>query len=275
MVNVRYVNSIGEEIDFTKWPIMLSEIEELIGNEWSYSTTSGGKINSFTKTTTSKDITIQIFAASKEEYKRLLNNFTRITEIDIENETAGRLEINDYYLPCYITAWDYEEFEEEFYTVDKKVKITAEKWIWYKAIKYEFIHEDIPDTSGRGYPYEYDYDYSMGSGFINSLYNEHFAACDFIMKISGYALEPAVTIGDHVYRVKETIQANEILTIDSRKKTVILTKNNGVQVNLFSKRDRSSYIFEKIPSGESRVYWNSGFNFELTLYEERSEPKWT
>lgn len=265
---------MGEEIDFTKWPIMLSEIEQLIGNEWSYSTSSGGKINSFTKATTSKDITIQVFASSKEEYKKLLNDFTRITETDVENETLGRLEVNDYYLLCYITGWDYEELEEDFYTADKKIKVTAEKWIWNKETRYEFIHDDIQDTSGRGYPYGYDYDYAIGSGYIDSLNNSHFGKCDFVMEISGYAIEPAVTIGGHIYRVNEIIQTNETLTIDSRKKTIFLTKNNGVQVNLFSKRDKSSYIFEKILPGENRVYWNNGFDFKMTLYEERGEPRW-
>lgn len=273
-MSVRYVNSIGNIINFTSWPLMILEPEKLLRNEWSYSVVSSGKINNFIKDLTSRDISVQIFADSEKEYHEILNDFTRITEIDIRNETPGHLEIDDYYLPCYVTAWEYEEYEENFYTTNKKITVTAEEWSWYKISRKEFIHEDIPDTSGRGYPYGYGYDYSMGSGYINYLNNEHFAPCDFIMKISGYAYEPSITIREHIYRVNETVLANEILTIDSKKKTIILTKSNGVEVNLFSKRDKSSYIFEKIPSGESQLYWNSGFNFEITLYEERSEPKW-
>lgn len=273
-MNIKYVNSNGEIINFTKWPLMLSDPEQLIGSEWLYSTSGSNKINNFEKAVTSKEVTVQIFADSEGEYKRLLNDLVRITENDLKKETPGQLEINGYYLECYITAGNYGEFEEDFYAAEKKIRVTAEKWIWFKTTRYEFIPENTLDTDGRGYPYGYDYDYSMGSGYSNYLNNEHFAPCDFIMKIKGYVIKPSITIGSHIYRVNETVQANEVLTIDSKKKSIILTKNNGIEVNIFSKRHKKSYIFEKIQSGKNKVFWNSGFNFEISLYEERSEPKW-
>jgi carbamate kinase len=71
------------------------------------------------------------------------------------------------------------------------------------------------------------------------------------------------------------IASNEHVTIDSTTKTVILTKGNGEQVNLFNLRNKESYIFEKIPSGMSIVSAsNDQIRFEITLLEERSEPKW-
>jgi alginate O-acetyltransferase complex protein AlgI len=34
-------------------------------------------------------------------------------------------------------------------------------------------------------------------------------------------------------------------------------------------------VFEKIPSGNNIVVWDGNWGFDITLFEERSEPKWT
>ena len=46
-------------------------------------------------------------------------------------------------------------------------------------------------------------------------------------------------------------------------------------ISKFSDRNRDDYIFEKIPSGSNDVSWDGAFGFDVTLLEERSEPKWT
>jgi hypothetical protein len=84
-----------------------------------------------------------------------------------------------------------------------------------------------------------------------------------------------VTIDGHDYRVDASIANNEILTIDSVNKTIVLTHEDGRTENLFNQRYRYSYIFEKIPPGQLNVASNSNFKFEVILLEERSEPKWT
>ena len=70
------------------------------------------------------------------------------------------------------------------------------------------------------------------------------------------------------------VETNEFLTIDSVLKTIVLTKRDGSTENCFNYRNKDSYIFEKIPSGTSNIS-SGNFNFEITLLEERSEPKWT
>lgn len=137
-----------------------------------------------------------------------------------------------------------------------------------------YITEGVPQGDGKGYPYDYPYDYANASN-NGKIYNQHFVPCNFLMQISGYALNPIITIGDHVYQVDATVQEGELLTIDSREQTITLTRSNGVVENLFSKRNKDSYIFEQIPSGSSDVQWNGAFSFSITLFEERSEPKWT
>lgn len=253
---------------------MILDYDSILSTEWSYTTATNGRLYGFKRGLKEKEVMLQIFADSTEEYNNLLNNILSIMEKDVIEEIPGKLWINDYYLKCYITASDYEELEEDFYSTDKKIKILAERWIWIKETVKHFIHTDKPDSDGRGYPYGYDYDYTLGGGYLDQLLNSHFASCDFLLEINGYVRNPSISIGNHIYRVAETVQEYEKLSIDSRSKTIILTKNNGVAVNCFAKRDKSNYIFEKIPAGTTNVYWNSGFDFDITLYEERSEPKW-
>ena len=50
---------------------------------------------------------------------------------------------------------------------------------------------------------------------------------------------------------------------------------SGYTINWFDKRGRDNYIFEAIPTGINAVTWNGTFDFDLTIIEKRSEPKWT
>lgn len=268
----KYVNHVGEVLEFGKDGLFANS-NDLRDYSWNYDSNKN-RIENFRKGVVNKTIPVQIVANSEEEGLLKKNQLFEIFEKDVIAEQAGKIIIGDYYLHGYVYASQKSEYLTHKNMLTTSISIVGDTDAWIKVTRKEFIHQDVPDTTGRGYPYGYNYDYSMGNGYLNNIFNDHFASCDFIMKISGYAFEPTVTIGEHIYRVRETVQANEVLTIDSKAKTIILTKNNGVQVNLFSKRDRENYIFEKIPSGDLPVYWNSGFNFEITLFEERSEPKW-
>lgn len=272
-----YVNHNNRQLNLTSWPIMAQNVESVLNHNWKYSIAGNEKkaaIISFYKQVEERELKLAIFADSKEDFGSLMNDIHRTIEEDIDDMQPGRLVIGSYYLPCYILAQNYEEYEEDYDTTDVNLTVIAERMVWIKETRKEYIWTENIDTEGRGYAYGYDYDYTMGSGNVAKIRNTHFASCNFVLKISGYAKNPMVTIGDHVYRVMETVQKNEILTIDTRNKTIVLTKNNGVQVNCYSKRDKSSYIFEPIPAGEQRLYWNAAFNLEITLYEERSEPLW-
>ena len=51
-------------------------------------------------------------------------------------------------------------------------------------------------------------------------------------------------------------------------------RNNGVMVNLFDLRGKEFSVFEPIPGDVVTVTWNGSFGFDITLFEERSEPAW-
>ena len=82
-------------------------------------------------------------------------------------------------------------------------------------------------------------------------------------------------MSDHIYQVFGTIRAGETLVVDSLAKTIMLSTVSGTRVNWFNNRNRENYIFEPIPAGQSNILYNGSFAFDLTVIEERSEPKWT
>lgn len=268
----KYVNHVGEVLEFGKDGLFANS-NDLRDYSWNYDSNKN-RIENFRKGVVNKTIPVQIVANSEEEGLLKKNQLFEIFEKDVIAEQAGKIIIGDYYLQGYVYASKKSEYLTNKNMLTTLISIVGDTGNWYKVTTQGFFHTDEPDPNGRGYEYGYEYDYAIGSGHTDIMTNNHFAPCDFIMTIKGYAHNPAVSINGHIYRVKDVVQEYETLTIDSKKKTIILTKNNGVEVNLFSKRDKSSYIFEKIPHGELQIYWNSGFDFEITLFEERGEPKW-
>ena len=70
------------------------------------------------------------------------------------------------------------------------------------------------------------------------------------------------------------VGVNEYITIDTKAKTIYLTRIDGAQVNLYNLQDREFYIFTPIPAGQNTISWDGSFPMEITIFEERGEPKW-
>ncbi|MCI8507563.1 MAG: hypothetical protein HFJ06_03210 [Lachnospiraceae bacterium] len=272
-MEIIYENHLGEKLNLTQWPFMIQNPENLLGTEWSYS--QSGNTFDFFRELKEKEAVISVFADNEAEYTDVISRMLVIFEKDVIEGIPGKIWLNGYYLQCFIKKSEYDEFEEDFYTTDKKIAILAKKWTWIKETKISYVHEDIPDLNGRGYPYRYPFDYSRGKGYTGILNNNHFADCDFSIRIRGYTKNPYIKIGDNIYRINGVIPLGDILEIDSQHKKITLTKENGMEENFFKARDRGNYIFKKIPSGQLDIYWNGSFDFDVTLLEERSEPDWT
>lgn len=74
--------------------------------------------------------------------------------------------------------------------------------------------------------------------------------------------------------VNDTLEANEHITIDSRKKTIIKRLANGTEQNIFYKKATGNSIFTEIPPGDVLVSWNGEFGFDILAFKERSVPEW-
>lgn len=163
--------------------------------------------------------------------------------------------------------------------MENAVKILVPYPYWCSESTKTFLKGNIKDKGDETdpylyYPFGYPYQYSapQDERFIQ---NDHYAACDFKMVIFGPCTNPAIMINGHLHEVRASIHDGERLEIDSRNHTVHRHMNDGRIENLFNLRNKENNLFEKIPNGRCNVLWNiEAFGFDLTLYKERSEPKW-
>lgn len=262
-----YINHLNQSIVLGPGNILLGE-NSVRDYEWKYNT-QYSKIAGFKRGITTFKIPIVIVDAEKNE---IADEMFSIFERDIEAEKPGKLICGDYYMTGYITAKENRDF---VYHKIIKIELTfaTDEPFWIKETDNAFIEGSMGD--GLDYPWDYSFDYTNSLN-ISILNNANFTSSDFRLVIFGPCNNPQINIGGHLYNVDVEVGENEYLTIDSYNKTVYLTKKDGAKINEFANRNVDSYIFEKIPSGQSNVSWSDGIErFVITLIERRSEPKWS
>ena len=247
---------------------------------WSYDTINS-RISRFYRPITNRKLPLVIICENAEAAITVKNRLLELAETDIEARKPGKIYIGDYYTNGYITASVKTEYLIAKHYCKIELKLTSDDPMWYRDQHFVFNPSQIAHIgngmdyglSGQGgFDYPYDYSFSEKGKTI---------VCDSVrgsavkLRIYGEATNPTVVIGGHTYGINGTIQAGESLLIDSIAKTITLTTASGSKENWFDKRNRDSYIFEPIPSGQHFATWDGSFAFDLIVIEKRSEPRWT
>lgn len=273
--NFIFENHLGKRFEGLENRVFLNE-NDLRDYSWSYNTLNG-KITRFFRSVESKKIPLIVYCESDAKALEIKNQLHEMAEADIVAEIPGKIYIGDYYTKGYITASEKSDYLITKRLCQLTLTFTTDDASWYKEERHAFpanMKSDIGIGSGSEYPFDYPYDYTLAT-------NGKKIVCDsvksnaFKLRIFGYAKNPSITVGGHHYTINGTVGVGESLLIDSVNKTIVLTTATGAQFNWFDKRNRASYIFEPIPSGQNTVTWNGSFGFDLTVIEKRSEPKWT
>ena len=281
-MKIFYENSKGHRLELSRWPLMLQEPERLFAHEWSYDTigntgTPTG-INSFYKGVTEKTAEVSVFAKDEAEFKSAIDGFHRIVDIDPPQKSPGKLYIDEeQYMRCYIFATEMANWDYGFDSVDFSIRLVTDYPYWITEKKVSFYPAASESTDGsRDYPYGYPYGYKP-TGVREYLTNTHYSPVPFTMQVFGPCINPRIEINKHVYEVLVTLQKDEYLDICALvgKHTVVKVSKDGTQVSCFNLRNWESSLFKPIPEDTSTVEWNGSFGFDITLYEERSEPRWT
>jgi hypothetical protein len=71
-----------------------------------------------------------------------------------------------------------------------------------------------------------------------------------------------------------TLSSGEYATIDSKTKKIRKYAIDGEEENIFHLRDRESYIFKPIPEGNISVMRSKNIGLDISIYDERGEPRW-
>ncbi|WP_461818253.1 phage tail protein [Faecalimonas sp.] len=264
-----YENHRGVKLDFTKPPYLARDISELPNFDKSYSITNN-QLNLETQPG-ELPITINVLADTKEEYDNACDFLHETMEQDALLNKQGKIYFNGQYVLCTLVGSVKKDWCMGVDFQLNYLRFVAVKPFWIKETEYHFKTASVTSTGNKQYPYKYPYRYANGmkDSFV---INEHIAPVHFKLRIYGTCANPFIVIGGHTYRVQTILETGEYLEIDSVSETVIKTKVDGTKVNVF--HYRSEDCFKKILPGRRTINWPGQFDFDLILYEERSEPKW-
>ena len=278
MKKLIYENHKGETLDLLNWPYMWQG-ENVFDYGWQYESMSNGKkggiISGFYKDITEMDCQLVICSKTEKEFKDAMNNFYKTVEKDVRATTPGRLITDDdQYMICYFIQSEKTYWRKGIKTSMNGLILVTEKPFWCKDIKYSFSENqiiEIPDYEFLDYPYNYNFDL-LFSNTKGAVINDEIGDAEFEMVIYGQTENPNIAIGKNRYKMNLTLEQNEYLIINSRDKSIKRYKANGQIINEFNSRDKEKSIFAPIPAGSSQVESNA--YFDLTVYQERSEPIW-
>lgn len=277
MIEVRYVSSNRKEYNLIG-DKMRSTSGVFHDYEWDPETVSqkmGDKVTGFTKKAKTYSLTLTV-RGKLEERKSLIDELTDEFEHDIINITPGRIYFGEWYIDCYIKnkttgisgTWNnWTELSVGIYC-------PYPSWIREESRLFTAVLPETEQGIYLDYEYDYNYDYTMPYGGDVIWQVDHFAPCEFLMTIFGPCTDPRVVINRKIYQVYVTLAENDYLQIDSRENTVIKYAANGIQQDIYDLRAKQESIFDPITPGNIRVVWPGDFGFDLTLYCERSEPRW-
>ena len=233
----------------------------------------GENIKEFGKDAVQYEITLN-FRGELSERKKELDEIREDFERDILDKKPGRIYFNNYYIDGYCIESETGVSNTRNTWSENRIIFYCPYPFWIKEYSYYFKASEITSTNNKRYANKYAYRYANG---LNNTYitNEHYAECNFHMNIYGPCVKPSVYIGGHEYHVNAILEAGESWEIDSAAETVTKVMNSGKRVNMFHYRSFGSTLFQPIQTGMQNIFWDGKFDFDLILFEERSEPKWS
>ncbi len=283
---IKYINHVNEVLEFGQDGLFANE-NDLRDYDWD-AVSANDRISEFTKGIVNKSIPVFIRCQTESEGLAVKNRLFEVIEKDVLVAQHGKLIVGDYYCKCFLTGSSKDKYLVDKRLLKTNLTMTTDFPSWIKETTVVFrptvsggSDDNVVVNSGivtgkRNFDYNYDYPFDYTSEMLNkTLNNTGFVASAFKLIIYGACTNPVIHIAGHTYQVNADIGENEHLSIDSLTKTIILTHYDGTEENVFNKRNKNSYIFQPIPSGQNIVTWDGYYGFDVILYEERSEPKWT
>lgn len=267
-----YTNHLGERIELGSGGYFVNA-NGLHDYAWTPSS-RGGRIASFSRGVTKYTLPVAVTGGTEAEATARRNRLLDVTDADVDAMQPGRLTIGDYFLRCYIMASQKKQYNRDRRFYLTTLTVVSDDAYWVKEYTSSFSSELATGASGAlDYPYDFAFDY-MSPLLVQAVNNVSYAPADFILNLYGPCENPVVRVAGHEYAVSHSAAAGEYITIDSRARTLTLTKASGVKVNIFKDRGLTDYIFERIPAGTSSVTWDGELRFDLTVLARRSEPLW-
>jgi len=266
--SMTYINSSKQKIEFGKGNILIKS-NGFRDYAWSYNT-AYKKVTTFTKDIREIPLDVLIYGVdARDKAQKMFEMF----EKDVLTKTPGTLYIGDYYIKGYFYGIQKQVYLEKD-VVKERLMFVTDSDRWTKEVTTTFRLNESQSEDVHGFPYDFPYDYNSNI-FVNELYNSSYVPEDMIITLYGECHDPSITINHHEYSLENVdVDSGKKVVINTLKKTVELVDEEGNAQNIFSHRNKDSYIFEKLQTGTNLVSTSNVGVIGITILYKRSEPEW-
>ena len=276
-MSISYMNSSGKTFEFTKdngIRVMDADFHkysyEYEGSELEF----GIEKEKFKKKPCTYPVKLYFYGSANKRSQRM-NELHDAAEFDRSNRKRGKLFRGDWYIGCYIIEGDSYSHENLNGVTVKDISFFCPYPFWIREVSKQFMPAIIPGIQdGLDFQFDYPFEFANNGPGTEKWFVDHYMPCDFEMTIYGPCIEPKIYVNRYQYQIHTMLEEGEYLTIDSRRNSVIKYKRNGEIENIYNSRDFSYSVFKKMPCGLMYFDWNGMFGFDLTMFLERSKPKW-
>lgn len=292
-MRILYTSSEGQQFDFSTLSDAqtprVTRIKAADFHKWEYWPEGtplqyGLNVSRYTRDAAQYETQLYIYGtpAEREEF---LESFHNAIMHDIALNSPGVLTWGDWQISAVVLSSDtYPHGELEHVTVNDLVFYCPDPR-WMQPERHYFSGELEEDETEVSWSNEFPADFTNRNRTIVAPANfiaprtpktytlaiGHHIPSDFTLKIYGPAVSPVIRIGDSNYGLRYSIPGYMYAEIDSRNHTVMLSDGT----NLFNYRLSETSVFTKIGYGRVPIIPNGTYDFELTIFKESDEPRWS
>ena len=288
-LEITYTSSNGTSFNLRSFDGLKLEKADFHKYSWKRNVESrryGERLLSFGKAAQTYKCTF-LFRGGIMERLAQLDAFHKATEYDITHKTPGRIKWGIDYIDCYIVESDTGPKDDGSAYTKNDVTIYCPSPFWIEEVTTLIM----PTTQGsratdkgyaadrtipNSYPYSYSYPYAPNAVFIDV---DHFTESPFKLIVYGPCTDVSINISGNIYKVDHQVLRNQYMVIDSREdipanRKCYIVSESGIITNTFDYRDPQYELFKPVPAGDVIVTFERTHSAELTLFLQRSEPRW-
>lgn len=275
MQSLEYVCAATDERIGFEGPLYGETLTGLRARVWDYSLASRG-MTGITRKAREATVTVKI-----HDSPATLDLLRRLADADMASGNPGTLVADgEWEAKAWITKSEPQSITPTM--VETQLTIVLADGVWRRSTMTHFTPRYDSGTSDLDYPHDYPHDFA-GMALGAEIVNDTSIPQPVKLTIFGPCAQPYVIIGTNRYEVDVTVPSGSRLEIDGTGdvRTVTMVSGTGLATNCFAQavrgsgKDSGRYVFQPLAPGTQSVSWPGGFQFDLTVCEERSEPPWT
>lgn len=272
MMDLRYVNSRGESVDFGYRRGMW-----LYGETDIFDMSQGH--NSVDEVITSfksgiRKLKLRAILAAGDLAER--DRFTDVISYDTRLCRHGRLEAGVSYMECFVSSYEVSHCTEDDFAV-YDLTIVTDRPVWVRKSSVVLMATSGQKRGGLNYPHGYPHNYLKSDRAARQFENPFSLPCSVDIAFPGPCRDPYVIIAGNRYQVMEDVKKGQLLIVRGfGDRDVVLRGQNGGETSVFASRENreGARIFAKVPPGVCNASWPGQYNVNIDIYDEGLVPVW-